>query len=241
MSQHIPSSGIIQETREISRRGWFEKDGRRILLARAPGGNARDVNVINVMQGRGFVKNAQQTLRSAQRAGEIVLTDTDALTAARDIEGPVLVMSFAHPWLPGGGFLKGQTGQEPSICRSSTLYESLSSPGAQRMYAHNARLHDKGRTQFDDYLLISPSVGVFRNRAGDLLDDPYNVAVASVPAPLREGVSDTQRLVGQLTWFLATGAALGYRSVVLGAWGCGSEEHFPVRSAYMKHRAKTRR
>lgn len=38
-----------------------------------------------------------------------------------------------------------------------------------------------------DYMLLSPSVCVFRDGGGSLLDEPYPVSVFSVPAPNKRG------------------------------------------------------
>ena len=82
-------------------------------------------------------------------------------------------------------------------------------------------------------MLISPNVCVFRDAQLNLLQDVYNVAVATVPAPnLRTFVIDknnlTQLMLTRTRKFLSLAVYEGYKNLVLGAWGCGAFRHNPA-------------
>lgn len=153
------------------------------------------------------------------------VTPQDSFEAARGLKEP-LVMNFANAYSPGGGFLSGAKAQEESLCRCSTLYASLGSKTAKEMYIYN-------RTHLNpvesDYMLLSPTVCVFRDAHCNLLDTPYPAAVITLPAPNRRGAAifaseETirQTFLRRIRIMLSIAAENGYRSLVLGAWGCGA-------------------
>ena len=80
-----------------------------------------------------------------------------------------LVMNFANAHRPGGGFLNGARAQEESLCRCSTLYKSISSDKGE-MYVIITILINPCDS---DYMLLSPSVYVYRSFTGELLDYPF--------------------------------------------------------------------
>lgn len=162
---------------------------------------------------------------------QYIVTKEDALDAAagRDDLGPTLVMNFANAHVPGAGFLWGNPGPEESMCRNSTLYASLASPSGVLLYLHNNLMQLPVDT---DCMTLSPDVVVFRKGGGQLLESPFMTSVISVPAPdRRERAKDvpqevldtvmTQRLEKMIT----AAAYYGYRTLVLGAWGCRSHMH----------------
>lgn len=153
------------------------------------------------------------------------MVDADSYEAAQNMKSP-LVMNFANAHYPGGGFLQGASAQEESLCRTSTLYASISSGKARAMYDYN-RLN--GSACDSDFMLISPNVLVFRDRDCNLRTAPYQVAVATVAAPNKNGparnVSQTKLdhvMKNRLRKFLYVAAKNRYRNLILGAWGCGA-------------------
>lgn len=146
-----------------------------------------------------------------------------------------LVMNFANPVNPGGGYLFGAAAQEECLCRESTLYASLSSKAAGEMYLANRNNEDMFDT---DYMLLSPCVEVFRNADLELLPEPYTVAVLTIAAPNLYGKAgmvgqkDTDRYMKKrIRQFLKCGAYYGYKTATLGAWGCGAFGHDAKRVA----------
>lgn len=140
-----------------------------------------------------------------------------------------LVMNFANAIRPGGGYKSGASAQEEALCRQSTLYASIGSADAREMYEHNRLLN----APFDsDYMLLSPNVDVFRNADLNLLDEPYTTAVMTIPAPNLNGRASgqPQKTVAfvmreRIRQYLYCAARYGYRTITLGAWGCGAFGH----------------
>ena len=149
----------------------------------------------------------------------------DSFEVARGLND-VLVMNFANAHRPGGGFLNGAKAQEEALCRCSTLYKSISSDKAMEMYDYN----NKAKNPLDsDYMLLSRDVMVFRDVKCNLLAEPYSVSVVTVPAPNRYGRASSLGegevllcMKNRLRKMLFMAAREGYRSLVLGAWGCGA-------------------
>lgn len=217
---------IAKETLEITKNKYYYMDGEKINL---PGENYESVIPIHpdiVVNKKPFTGSAANT--------ELCIVEADSFTAAEGIKN-CLVMNFANAHTPGGGFLNGANAQEESLCRSSTLYSSISSSAAATMYNYNKR----HRSPCDsDYMLLSPNVCVFRNFDDVLIDEPYLTSVITVPAPNRKGSArDVPQEVldvvmkNRLAKMLFTAIEYGYTNLVLGAWGCGAFAHNPKKVA----------
>lgn len=148
-----------------------------------------------------------------------------------------LVMNFASATHPGGGYLKGSNAQEECLCRQSSLYASLSSFEAREMYDFN---YESNSQVYSDYMLLSPTVDVFRNILLDPLEEPYTTAVMTVPAPNLNGRAAhvPQKEIeyvmeDRIRNFLMCAARYSYRRITLGAWGCGAFGHNPKNVAKM--------
>ncbi len=167
----------------------------------------------------------------------IEVRNETTLSAARrmvvdEARGGVLCLNFASAKNPGGGFLGGSQAQEESLARSSALYTSLTA--ARDYYEINRRA---ANALYTDHMILSPRVPVFRDDSGDLLEAPYPVCFVTAPAvnagalrrnrpELSDAVEPTmRRRIGML---LALAAGQGYRSLILGAWGCGVFKNDPA-------------
>lgn len=153
------------------------------------------------------------------------IVNADSFEAAYSLEG-TLVMNFANAHRPGGGFLNGARAQEESLCRCSTLYKSISSGKAREMYDYN----NTHKNPCDsDYMLLSPNVYVYRSFTGELLNYPFWTSVITVPAPNKCGAASKvpqeildNVMTERLRKMLLLAARKGYRTLILGAWGCGA-------------------
>ena len=139
-----------------------------------------------------------------------------------------LALNFANGVQPGGGFLSGARAQEEVLCRSSALYLTLID---DPMYEHH-----RNRPQPDstDWAIHSPDVPVFRLDGGTELREPWVLSFVTCAAPYAPGVG--QPLSGDLLQrrilrVLTIARALGYDTLVLGAWGCGAFGNDPDRTA----------
>ena len=143
-----------------------------------------------------------------------------------ETDRPVLVLNLANAIHPGGGVRKGSKAQEEDLCRKSSLLLSLESRNALPYYAYNRALHSR---MGSDAIVIDPQVEILKDEKGELLPETVIVAVMTCAAPdLREGMEGLTReelealIYRRITGMLKTAAYLGYRYLVLGAFGCGA-------------------
>lgn len=219
-------AAVAKETIRITEQGFYRIEGCRIII---PGGTLgegfSEVEVLTEKKLNTYVKRAFSRDKHLKAASQIFLFDGDSFEMAREFEKP-LVMNFANALYPGGGFLNGAKAQEESLCRNSTLYASLTTKKAKKMYDYNRKMQSPVES---DYMLLSPNVGVIRNMKGELLEEPYLVSVITVPAPNRKGRAALveqkeldQVMKRRLRLMLAAAVHHGYKNLVLGAWGCGA-------------------
>ncbi|WP_026313952.1 TIGR02452 family protein [Actinomadura flavalba] len=219
MSRH-PRRAVAEQTVTILDTGRY----------RAPSGHDVDLSDALAASVRGTVLHRPAepvpAIPPPGAAGRVEVTGETTLAAARRLGGDgtvPLALNFASAKNPGGGFRNGAHAQEEGLARSSGLYASLRA--APEYYAfHRAQ----GDLLYSDHMIYSPSVPVFRDDAGTLLDHPYPVAFLTSPAPNRGAIRDpahAARVSGALARrahrVLATALHHGHASIVLGAWGCG--------------------
>ncbi|TMR06460.1 TIGR02452 family protein [Actinomadura soli] len=224
MSRH-PRRETAQETVRILDRGdYVAPSGRTVSIGDALARTVRDT----VLYRPDELDELLQRLPAAEPRTEtrIEVTGETTLAAALRLRGQEAIpfaLNFASAKNPGGGFLNGAHAQEEGLARSSGLYASLLS--AREFYDfHRAQ----GDLLYSDHMIYSPGVPVFRDDAGTLLDDPYEVAFLTSPAPNRGAIHDAAKadrirdvLHLRARKLLAVALANGHRRLVLGAWGCG--------------------
>ncbi|TYB43006.1 TIGR02452 family protein [Actinomadura chibensis] len=234
MSRH-PRRQIAQETVSIIERGGYAGPSGRTVpladgLAEAVRGTVlyRPDELDDLLRGLPTPRPGVET--------RIEVTDETTLAAARRLRARGTVpfaLNFASAKNPGGGFLKGAHAQEEGLARSSGLYASLRS--AKEFYDfHRAQ----GDLLYSDHMIYSPGVPVFRDDEGRLLDEPYEVAFLTSPAPNRGAIRDDAKaalirdvLHRRARKLLAVAVANDHRRLVLGAWGCGVFGNDPVEVA----------
>ncbi len=138
----------------------------------------------------------------------------------------ILVLNFANPFNPGGGVRRGAQAQEEDLCRKSSLLLSLESKEAIKYYVYNLSLQTYLAS---DALIVTPEVEIIKDADGMLLEKTTVVSVMTCAAPMmtpnREGLTEEQYgelLYRRICTMLKCAAYLGYRVLVLGAWGCGA-------------------
>ena len=159
--------------------------------------------------------------------------NTDSFTMALeqhalglDAEKNILVLNFANPFNPGGGVRHGARAQEEDLCRKSSLLLSLESKEAIKYYVYNLSLQTYLAS---DALIMTPDVEIIKDADGELMDETVVVSVMTCAAPMltpnREGLTEKQYedlLYQRICAMLKCAAHLGYKVLVLGAWGCGA-------------------
>ena len=150
----------------------------------------------------------------------------DKYYSSRKSPANVLVLNFANPTNPGGGVRSGAIAQEEDLCRKSSLLLSLESDSAKPYYSYHQQLSSPFSS---DSIILSPEVQIIKDAEGFLLEAPVTVSVLTCAAPIiRKGIGKvsqeqyrnlfTERIAG----ILGVAASLGYRVLVLGAFGCGA-------------------
>ena len=226
---------IAKETIAITSEGGYKCNGEYIELV------GEDFSSVEVLSPERLEEIEEDEDEFFERAfcgsdgAAFYLIDCDSYEAANVGFSNPLVMNFANARHIGGGFLNGAMAQEECLCRNSTLYASISSEEAREMYDYN---NEHVNAVDSDYMLLSEDVCVFRDVKGDLLKEPYNVSVITIPAPNKNGRAKNVPqneldivMKDRLRKMLYAAARYGYRTLVLGAWGCGAFGHSAKRVA----------
>ncbi len=222
-SSHPFLTSIAEENARLIRAGAYTAGGA--VHRFSP--RIRDVMVFP--QSRRVMLTAWGSSQRSRREAKITVAAGDTSEYAGDA-----VLNFASATTPGGGYLHGSRAQEECLCRETTLYASLTAQDAAPLYEEN---HAKQSLLYTHTFLVSPHVEIFRRpmEEGYAFLSPDAVrttAVLTVPAPNlaflpagfpREKVAKTMQ--DRIRHFLSGAARLGYRTLTLGAWGCGAFRH----------------
>ncbi|MFI0407732.1 TIGR02452 family protein [Actinomadura sp. 3N508] len=226
MSRH-PRRETAQETVRILDRGdYVAPSGRTVSIVDGLARAVRGTVLYRPDELDELLQRLPPVSAAPGSTTRIEVTDETTLAAALRLSGQGTVpfaLNFASAKNPGGGFLNGAHAQEEGLARSSGLYASLRS--AREFYDfHRAQ----GDLLYSDHMIYSPDVPVFRDDAGTLLDEPYDVAFLTSPAPNRGAIQDPAQadrirdvLRLRARKLLAVAQDNGHRRLVLGAWGCG--------------------
>lgn len=225
-------TGVAQETVRIVERGAYEAPSGRTVsireaVERAVGGTVlyrpEDFTGLQVPATPGGPARIEVTPEKTGAAAR-------RLNESEGVER-VLALNFASARNPGGGFLGGAKAQEEDLARCSALYACLLT---QRDY------YDVNRAEpsllYTDHMIYSPGVPFFRSEQLELLERPFHVSLLTAPAPnagetLRReptaGPRIREVLHARTLKVLRIAAQRGYRTLVLGAWGCGAFRNAP--------------
>ena len=227
---------MLEDTLQILKQGYYEKNGKRVMLKLSRkemeeiqvylpdevkrNANREDFNPPFVLGGRcgHGCENMDSFALARKRMESTHLFSKDCQR--------VLVLNLANPVNPGGGVRNGARAQEEDLCRKSSLLLSLESGSAQKYYRYNRSLNT---CMGSDALMITPLVEIIKDENGELLDETVVVSVLTCAAPMvsrgREGMSEAEyeeMVYHRIMGMLKCTAYLGYRILILGAWGCGA-------------------
>ncbi len=229
---------IFEETLNICKRGSYKVGDETVSLKLSYSDMARAIalspdvsqrlmdNAMNKGTDRAFVMGRTGVYMENSDSFEVAKDIIPSYDRDREDSKSILVLNFANPVHPGGGVTRGARAQEEDLCRKSTLYISLRSDEAGRMYAYNQDARDYLAT---DYMVLSPNVEIFRDSQGALSEETYVVGVLTAAAPMvnrgkitatKEEIAEIIRL--RIRKMLYVAAHFGYKYLVLGAWGCGA-------------------
>ncbi|MDO4563497.1 MAG: TIGR02452 family protein [Clostridia bacterium] len=231
---------ILENTLEICKKGVYVKDGKtidmKLSLEDMENATVFLPDEINKMKSHKFQQKAFVIGRCGHNCENI-----DSFSMARKVyqngiflfdkmdkqeKKEVLVLNFANPVNPGGGVRRGAKAQEEDLCRKSSLLLSLESKEAEKYYQYNKSLNTP---MGSDAIIITPKVEIIKDENNELLDESAVVAVMTCAAPMikywLEGLTndDYQTLFyNRILGMLRCAAVLGYKFLVLGAFGCGA-------------------
>lgn len=164
--------------------------------------------------------------QSGKSKMEISVTNESTMMAAQRLAGEnVCILNFASASHPGGGFLHGAVAQEEALARASNLYHHIKE--FPEFYDQSKRVPGI----YEDHVIYSPKVIFFRDDHGNLLEDPYTVAVVTAAAPNMNVVKTLEGDQEQKSYdafyrriekVLNVMHKEGHKTIVLGAWGCGA-------------------
>lgn len=144
------------------------------------------------------------------------------------------VLNFANSFNPGGGVVNGSKAQEESLCRCSTLYDSLTTPYMMENFYGKHRITDNDLGTDD--VIYSPKIKVFKSDTACPKLMPkekwYDVDVLTCAAPnIFVGFNETIEISDEelsnlheirLRKILDVAVSNEIDVMVLGAFGCGA-------------------
>lgn len=230
---------VLKDTMRILEQGYYEVNGKRVDLKLSR--RQMKQTAVYLPQDVEAICSAREFphVHTMGRIG-VSCENMDAYALARkrykdcfhlffgpeEKEKRILVLNLANPIYPGGGVRDGAKAQEEDLCRRSSLLLSLESEEALPYYQYNRRL----RTRMgSDGLMITPLVEIIRDEKDELLEETVLVSVMTCAAPMvvqgKEGLGEEEYralLLRRITGMLKAAAYLGYKVLILGAFGCGA-------------------
>jgi uncharacterized protein (TIGR02452 family) len=213
--------GLAAETVAILEEGGYQSIGGKAIELREAIKKAMRSSVL-YKAGHNFVRRPPVGVRG----GGIEVTEESVCLACKRLilrDDRIVVLNFASPVRPGGGWLVGQPGQEPSIARSSALVPTIA------RHEEFYRAGEEAGPIGSDAMVYSPDVPFFRDDDGTLLDEPFLVSVIScapVDAARCRGRPDIEGEVAgemkkRMRKILLCAIQYGHKIMVIGAFGCG--------------------
>ncbi len=222
---------LLQEAQEICQKGNYEKNGKRVELGITPS-QMTGARVLLPEEVKSLAAGEPKDVPcafSCENMDALSLAKVKCLDpsyGAGNGDGRILLLNLASAIRPGGGVRDGMGGQEEALCRNSTLLMSLESDAAKPYYEYNNELNTR---MGSDAVILSPDVVVFRDEKGELLDEPFVISVLTCSAPnVRfgfEGRTEAEYkklLQTRIEAIPRCAVNLGYKNIILGAFGCGA-------------------
>lgn len=216
---------VAQETLSILNQGFYEKNGKKIVIKEKQDASENKSKLITPQQGIEYVHKMR--MQKTEFAA-IQVKNESAVKTIYDLNKKgkkrIAVLNFASAKNPGGGFINGAMAQEESLAASSGLYASLIKNSTY--YETNRAC---GTMIYTDYAIYSPEVVFFRDERFMLVEEPGTASVLTLPAVnmgqvLLKGENVTlakQKMKERMRLALAIFAEFEADIIILGAYGCG--------------------
>lgn len=158
-------------------------------------------------------------------------TTAAAIRVTRQSSEKVLALVFASAKNPGGGFEGSAKAQEEDLARQSALV-----PCQRTAFGYYEANRTCSSKLYTDHCIYSPQVPFFRDDSGALIPK-FLLSTVTAPAP-NVGALDSKdtryvddTLRRRAGYILSIAAHHQYRTLILGAWGCGVFHNSPERVA----------
>ena len=215
---------IANANLEICRQGIYESyHSSCVVIEDMLLDSRRATKIIHAPEVRTAYMGEEQTLITLKDE-----TTLDAILRIAPVDSrEIAVLNFASATSPGGGYLRGGTAQEESLCRASTLHHSLTA--VPDFYLANRQCNN---SLYQDALIYSPHVLIIRDQWMNLLEEPRSCSFLTCPAPNRAAIRSRhpskkmeyladQSLRRRIQLIIDTTIEFGHQILILGAWGCG--------------------
>jgi len=217
---------IAKETLATLKKGYYiNKEGREIDVAKT---QKAAVEGTKLYKPEAALRLLEQELPSSQFQTEFVVNNLTTLNSVRQEypkDNQIVCLNFASARNPGGGFLNGSQAQEESVARATGLYPCLLK--SEEYYLANRAIRT---CLYTDNIIYSPAVPVLKYENGELMDEMITSSIITAPAVntgviLRnepENIPQIEpRMKRRIDMVLAICQKHQYKTLVLGAWGCG--------------------
>ena len=220
---------IARQTVQIAQDGWYTAGKKKVNIKRDVDSCLKQTEFYSEEKTSCLEQNFVP--KEGMPAIELRNESTLAAILRSQNEQPLGVLNFASAKHPGGGFLNGAMAQEESLATASCLYQSqLKHPS----YYGNNKIC--GTFCYTDCAIWSPDVVLFRDDVGTLMENPAKASMLTLPAVnygqvvrFRENAEQAKATMKRrMKITLAVFAEKGYKTVVLGAYGCGVFKNDPV-------------
>lgn len=161
---------VANDTEAIVKAGQYSIDGKTVIL---PPTQQRVITL----------KDIASMEPKALKIPSITVRNIDVIASIRSFMGKkVVVLNFANPVHPGGGYLGGARAQEEQICRCTNLFQSIVSKNAQAYYEYHIN-GDKEIQKFgSDQMILSTNVSLFKDPEFSLMEEPMQIDVITCAA-----------------------------------------------------------
>ncbi|RME86016.1 MAG: TIGR02452 family protein [Planctomycetota bacterium] len=229
---------LAQETLQILNQGYYiNAKGQKINIQKEIKESVEKARFIPpdeyLFSESSIVSSPENAIVEEIYPTQISVEEKSSLQAAKDWWDQgirrILLLNFASATNPGGGFLVGANAQEESLARSSSLFATLVK--FQKEFYDLHKVHKA--PYYSHAMILSPSVVVFRNHEGDLLEKPYFMDILTAPAvncytPEAVNPEKVQKIMKTRAGkILKLVSSLEYTHLILGAWGCGAFRNSP--------------
>lgn len=215
-------TGIARENLDIFKKGFYCVNNNDVSIK-----TDLDKSIENSI----YIKSVKESLPTFEnqdyKVQDNLRLNTGTINASleliNELGGNVIALNFASATAIGGGFRHGAKAQEECICRSSALYQCL-----LKFKSYYRKNIISISPLYEDYLIYSPYVPVFRDDDYDFLQEYKNISFITSPAVNKKiagKIYSDKRILEEMDrkieLIIKFAVTQNPTAIVLGAFGCG--------------------